>query len=198
MSSLHIPVIIGSTRQNRFSEKPAAWIHDALKTQPDVTTELLDLRDFPLPFYDQASTPSRRKELPDVPHLKEWSEKITAADGFVIVTPEYNHGYPAVLKNAIDWLYAEWKYKPVGFIAYGSSLGARSIEQLRQVVIEVGMMPIRSALQIPSDVFRTSFKPDVPFDPSLLTTAFTTPTDRLAGFLNELTGYAQAAKAMRE
>lgn len=149
----HIAVILGSTRQGRFGDKPARWVQQQLATRPGVATELLDLRDFPLPFYDLAEAPARRGNAPHSdPALAAWSEAIGRADAFVVVTPEYNHGYPAVLKNAFDHLYREWVRKPIAFVSYGSAGGARSIEQLRQVAIELEMAPVKRAVAIPTDI----------------------------------------------
>jgi NAD(P)H-dependent FMN reductase len=145
-----IAVIVGSTRQGRFADKPAQWIAQKLADRPDVDVELLDLRDFPLPFFDDPVSPAWRNGAPIAdPILRAWSEAIDRADGFIIVSPEYNHGYTAVLKNAIDHLYAEWNRKPVGFVGYGNASGARAIEQLRQVAVELEMTPIKRSIAIP-------------------------------------------------
>lgn len=151
--SLKIAVIIGSTRPNRFSEHPAKWIFEEVKKLPDVEAELLDLRDWPLPFYDEPASPSGIKDgnYPN-PLVKKWAAKIAAADAFVIVTPEYNHGYPAVLKNALDHVYAEWNRKAVGFVSYGSVGGGRVVEQLREVAVELQMASTRAAVHIPGSV----------------------------------------------
>ncbi len=149
----HVAVIIGSTRQGRFADKPATWILERLAERPGVTAELLDLRDFPLPFFDDAMAPARRGNIPPSDStVASWAEAIGRADAFVVIAPEYNHGYTAVLKNAIDHLYAEWVRKPIAFVSYGSAGGARAIEQLRQVVIELEMAPIKHAVAIPVDI----------------------------------------------
>jgi len=150
---LRIQIIIGSTRQNRFSEKPAYYILDELKKKEGVEAELVDLRDWPLPFYDEPASPASNKGNYVNELGRKWAAKIGEADGYIIVTPEYNHGYSAVLKNAIDWVFHEWKNKPVGFVGYGNTGGARAIEQLRQVVIELQMLPIRNAIHIPGEIY---------------------------------------------
>src|SRR5579859_7915590 len=138
-----IQVIIGSTRKGRFSEKPAHWIFDELKKRQDVDAELIDLRDWPLPFFDESISPSQNKGTYENALAAKWAKKIEEADGFIIVTPEYNHGYSAVLKNALDYVYKEWNKKPVGFVSYGGiSGGTRAVQQLRQVAIELQMVPI--------------------------------------------------------
>ena len=158
---MKISVIIASTRKNRFSEKPAKWIYDAVRKRNDAEAEILDLRDWPLPFYSDEFPPIALAGRYKDSIVKEWSKKIASADAYIIVTPEYNHGHPAVLKNALDWLYFEWNNKPVGFVSWGSVEGARSVEQLRQVSIELQMFPIRNSLNIKdfSDNFDLIQKP---------------------------------------
>lgn len=148
-SPLSLKVIIGSTREGRFSEFPAKWIADQMQQLESVETEVLDLRDFPMPFFDSAQTPSNLKEPYPDPNVQKWTAKIADADGYVIVSPEYNHGYTAVLKNAIDWVYKEWNNKAVGFVSYGSVGGGRAVEQLRLVATELQMAPVRVAVHIP-------------------------------------------------
>src|SRR3981189_214816 len=145
-----ISVIIGSTRQGRFSEKPAQWIFQRVKNRGGGDARLLDLRDFPMPFFDQPVPPA----MPGRPPYKNevvqrWTAAIAQSDGFVFVTPEYNYGPSAVLKNAIDWVYPEWNRKPVSFVSYGSAMGARGVQQLRLTAIEVQLAPIRSSVLIP-------------------------------------------------
>jgi NAD(P)H-dependent FMN reductase len=153
LGKLKIKIIVGSTRQGRFSEKPAQWIHEETKKLEGVDVELLDLRDYPMPFFESPMSPSMTKGQYENEVVKKWAAKIKEGDAFIIVTPEYNHGYPAVLKNAMDVIYPEWNRKPVGFVAYGSAMGARSVEQLRQVAVELQMAPIRNAIHIPPDIF---------------------------------------------
>jgi len=145
-----ISVIVGSTRQGRFSEKPARWIWQHLKKRDGVDARLLDLRDYPMPFFDQALTPAWPGR-PAFQHevVQKWTAAIAQSDGFVFVTPEYNYGTSAVLKNAIDWVYPEWNRKAVGFVSYGSALGARAVQQLRETAIELQLAPIRSSVHIP-------------------------------------------------
>ena len=145
-----ISVIVGSTRPSRFSEKPAQWILQQLKKRCDVDARLLDLRDYPMPFFDQPvspATPGRRPFENDV--VKKWTAAIGQSDGFVVVTPEYNYGPAAVLKNALDWVYHEWNRKAVRFVSYGSAMGARSVQQLRETAIELQLAPVRSSVHIP-------------------------------------------------
>jgi NAD(P)H-dependent FMN reductase len=145
-----ISVIIGSTRQGRFSEKPAHWFLQQLKKRAGVEARLLDLRDFPMPFFDQPVPPSTPGKAPyEHEVVKRWTAAIAESDGFVFVTPEYNYGPAAVLKNAIDWVYQEWNRKAVGFVSYGSAMGARSVQQLRETAIELQLAPVRSSVHIP-------------------------------------------------
>jgi NAD(P)H-dependent FMN reductase len=196
--ALSIKIILGSTREGRFGDKPAHWILEELSHRESVATELLDLREFPLPFFDRPTAPSREGGKYASPAVARWSEKIAAADAFVVVTPEYNHGYSAVLKNALDHLFPEWARKPIGFMSYGSAGGARAIEQLRLVAIELQMWPIRHALHLPLEVYLAALKEPVPPNPAVfapLKNIF--GTDRVALFLDELTWAARALKAAR-
>jgi NAD(P)H-dependent FMN reductase len=138
-----ILVITGSTRPNRKSLDVAQWfIQTASSRKDDFTFELIDLAELNLPMFDEPMPPMMGQYQND--HTKKWAEVIGAADGYVIIAPEYNHGYPAVLKNAIDFLYAEWNRKPVGFVSYGVSGGVRSVEQLKQVFIQLDTVPLNA------------------------------------------------------
>jgi len=153
-----ISVIVGSTRQGRFSEKSAQWIFQHLKKR-DVDARLLDLRDFPMPFFDHAvppAMPGRAAYENEV--VKKWTAAIDASDGFIFVAPEYNYGPPAVLKNAIDWVYPEWNRKAAAFVSFGSVGGARSVQQLRETAIELQLAPIRSSVHIPVATLMAHFQ----------------------------------------
>ncbi len=146
---LHLKIIIGSTREGRFSEKIVPWLESELQKNESFTYEVLDLRDYDMPFYDQPVSPAT-VENGEYAHevVRNWADKIREADAYLVIAPEYNHGYTAVLKNALDSVYAEWNNKPIGFVSYGGVNGARAVEQLRQVAIELQMAPIRSALHM--------------------------------------------------
>src|ERR1700736_503411 len=145
-----ISVIVGSTRQGRFSEKPAQWIFQHLQKRAAIDARLLDLRDFPMPFFDQPMTPAMPGRAPyENEVVKRWTAAIAASDGFVFVTPEYNYGPSAVLKNALDWVYPEWNRKAAAFVSYGSAMGARGVQQLRLTAIELQLVPVRSCVSIP-------------------------------------------------
>src|SRR5271170_3631485 len=156
---LIISVILGSTRQGRFSEKPAQWIFHHLGKRSDIEARLLDLRDFPMPFFDQLMPPAMPGRPPyEHAVVKKWTAQIAASDGFVFVTPEYNHGPSAVLKNALDWVYPEWNRKAAAFVSYGSAAGARSVQQLRETAIELQLAPIRFSVHIPVATLWAHFK----------------------------------------
>ena len=145
-----ISVIVGSTREGRFSEMPARWILQHLRKRDDIDARLLDLRDFPMPFFDQPATPATPGRPPYKDEaVQRWTAAIAQSDGFVFVTPEYNYGTSAVLKNAIDWVYSEWNRKAAGFVSYGSAMGARGVQQLRQTLTEIQVAAIRSSVHIP-------------------------------------------------
>jgi len=153
-----ISVIAASTRQGRFSEKPAQWIFNHLK-QRDVDARLLDLRDFPMPFFDSPVSPAMPGRAPyENEVVRKWTAAIGASDGFIVVTPEYNFGPPAVLKNAIDWVYPEWNRKAITFVSYGGAGGARSVQQLREIAIELQLAPIRAAVHIPVTTLMAHFQ----------------------------------------
>jgi NAD(P)H-dependent FMN reductase len=155
MSDKHpILVILGSTREGRYGDKPAHWITERIGEHAELSAELLDLRDYPLPFFDRAVPPARSK-VGDYGNdvANAFAAKLAPAAGFVLIAAEYNHGPTAVLKNALDWAYHGWVRKPVSFVGYGSVGGARAVEQLRQIAIELEMAPIRRAVHLPVDVF---------------------------------------------
>ena len=152
-TSLHIKVIAGSTREGRFSDKAAAWIAEEIKKQKGVTVEALDLRDYDMPFFNEAVSPSFKQEPYKNEAVARFTKKIEEGDAFVMVTPEYNHGTSGVLKNALDWVYPEWNNKPVAFVSYGSVGGARAVEQLRLNAVELQMAPIRNAVHIPGEQY---------------------------------------------
>lgn len=150
---LRIKVIAGSTREGRFSDKAAAWIAEELKKQEGIAVEVLDLRDYDMPFFNEPVSPSYKQEPYKNEAVVRFTSKIAEGDAFVIVTPEYNHGTSGVLKNALDWVYQEWNNKPIAFVSYGSVGGARAVEQLCLTAIELQMAPIRNAVHIPGEQY---------------------------------------------
>ena len=141
-----IGIILGSTRPNRNGEQVAKWVLEIASRREDAEFELVDLRDYPLPHLDEPLPPSIGQYAND--HTKQWAKKIASFDGFVIVTPEYNHSTSGVLKNAIDYLYAEWNNKAVGFVSYGGVGGARAAEHLRLVAGELQMADVRQQVAL--------------------------------------------------
>jgi NAD(P)H-dependent FMN reductase len=146
MSKPHVGVVIATTREGRFGDKPARWIRDLAAARGDMEVELIDLRDYPMPFFDEPGSPIYAPPTNEV--ARRWGQKVASLDGFIFVTAEYNHGVPAVLKNALDYAYKEFNRKPAAFVGYGGVGGARAVEQLRLITIELQMAPTRSAVHI--------------------------------------------------
>ena len=160
-----IEIILGSVREGRAGERVARWIHAIASRRADLEAALIDLKEWPLPPYAFAANPKQLETRYEDALARAWFERIARADGFVIVTPEYNHGYPPSLKNALDYLYAPWNNKPVAFASYGgTSGGVRAVQQLRQVVVELQMAPIRAEVNIPF-VARAFGEQGEPVDP---------------------------------
>jgi NAD(P)H-dependent FMN reductase len=157
---IRIGIILGSTRPHRNGEQVARWVYDVASRRTDAEFELVDLRDYPLPHLDEPLPPSMGHYQNE--HTKAWARKIASFDGFVIVTPEYNHSTSGVLKNAIDYLYAEWHNKAVGFVSYGGVGGARAAEHLRLVAGELQMADVRQQVALS---LRTEFENLTVFKP---------------------------------
>jgi len=139
-------VIIGSTRDARFADKPATWLMKKLKEDGRFDAELVDLRDFDLPFFNEMA--SNLWVPSEDPKALAWQAKVAEFDAFVFLTAEYNHSLPASLKNALDQAYNEWVHKPFAAVGYGGVGAARAVEHLRAVGIELQMVPVRSAVHI--------------------------------------------------
>jgi NAD(P)H-dependent FMN reductase len=157
---LKIAIIVGSTRPGRKADAVAKWVYEFARTRGDAEFEIVDVADFNLPLLDEAIPPVMAKYQND--HTLAWSAKIGAFDGFVFVTPEYNHGTSGALKNAIDFLWQEWNNKAAGIVSYGSAGGARAAEQLRLVMGELKVADVRNQvlLSLHSDFENyTTFKP---------------------------------------
>lgn len=146
MSKPKIAVVIGSTRENRFGDKAADWIADIARKRGDLDIEVVDLRDYPLPFFDEVRSPAYAPSQNEV--ALRWQKLVDGFDGFIFTAAEYNHGPTAVLKNALDYAYREWNKKPAAFVGYGAVGGARAVEQLRAHVIELQMAPTKSAVHV--------------------------------------------------
>jgi NAD(P)H-dependent FMN reductase len=183
---LKVGIITGSTRPNRKSLDVATWVLDIAGKRTDAEYELVDIKDFELPLLDEPMPPSMGQY--QQPHTKRWAARIASLDAFVFVTPEYNHGIPAALKNAIDFLFAEWGDKAAGFVGYGGAGGARSVEQLRLVLAEVHVATVRA--QVLLSMFTdfesyTTFKPDPRHEKSV------------GAVLDQVVAWAGALKTLR-
>lgn len=158
---IRIGIILGSTRPNRNGEQVAKWVYDLASHRSDADFELIDLRDFPLPHMDEP--PLLRAAAGSAQaHTRAWADKIASFDGFVIVTPEYNYSTPGVLKNALDYLYAEWNNKAAGFVSYGVVGGARAAQHLRAICGALQMADVAQQVTLSLQTEfenRTVFKP---------------------------------------
>lgn len=143
---IKVAIILGSTRPGRVGEAVARWVLDIAQKRTDAEYELIDIKDFDLPLLDEPIPASLAKYANA--HTKAWAAKIAPFDAFVFVTAEYNHGIPAALKNALDYLYAEWNNKAAGFVSYGSANGARSVEHLRGVMGELQIADVRAQVML--------------------------------------------------
>jgi NAD(P)H-dependent FMN reductase len=146
MSKHRVGIILSTTRAGRFADKVGAWLLGLVATREDMEFELVDLRDYPMPFFDEPMSPLWAPPKSEV--ALRWTKKTATFDGFVFVTAEYNHGIPAVLKNAIDYVAHELARKPAAYVGYGGVGAARAIEQLRLVNIEQRMAPLKSGVHI--------------------------------------------------
>lgn len=146
-----VMVLLASNRPGRVGPKVADWFKTVTDKRDDMEFEYVDIADLNLPMYNEPEHPMTGRYAHE--HTKRWSDIAGKFDAFVIITPEYNHGYPAVLKNALDYLYHEWVHKPVGFVGYGVNGGIRAIEQLRQVVVNLKMTPVNSPTHVGFNVF---------------------------------------------
>ena len=143
-TEIKVQIILGSSRPNRAGQAVAEWVYETAKGRTDAEVELVDVAAFALPLLDEPLPPSLGRYAKD--HTKRWAAKIVQADGYVFVTGEYNRSIPGALKNAIDYLYAEWNDKAAGFVGYGAAGGSRAIEHLRGVMAEVQIADVRAQL----------------------------------------------------
>ncbi len=162
---MKLMVIIGSVREGRRADIVANWALQQLRQDTELEIDVADLKDIALPFFNEAIIPSDNKGRYENTVGQAWADRVAAADAFIMITAEYNHGPPASLKNAIDWVYDGWKDKPVGFISYGGiSGGIRAVLQLRQNVANAGLWPIPGNVHIPfvSKAFDENGQPNNP------------------------------------
>lgn len=146
MTKPRIGIIVGSVRPNRFADKPTEWIEQIAAARGDFEIEVLDLKDYPLPFFDEKVSPAWGESENET--ARRWQAKIDSLDGVIVVAAEYNRGPTGVLKNALDYAYGAWNNKPVAFVGYGGVGAARAIEQLRLHAVELQMAPIRAGVHI--------------------------------------------------
>ena len=139
---LKIGIIIGSTRPHRVGAEVGSWVFEKCQLRTEAEFELVDLKDFDLPLLDEPMPPSMGQYSKE--HTRRWAAKIASFDAYVFVTPEYNHATSGALKNAIDYLYAEWNNKAAGFVGYGSMMGARAVENLRLIMAELQIADVRA------------------------------------------------------
>ncbi|WP_242902327.1 NADPH-dependent FMN reductase [Actinomadura terrae] len=146
-----IAIIVGSTRPGRIGRAVADWVHLVASKRTEADYEIVDLADHGLPLYDEQIPAAVGQYAGD--HTKSWAEVVARYDGYVVVTPEYNHGAPAALKNAFDFVYAEWANKAVGFVGYGAVGAARAVEHLKLVATELSLASVAAqvTLLIPGD-----------------------------------------------
>jgi NAD(P)H-dependent FMN reductase len=169
---VRIAIVTGSTRPGRVNESVARWVYELAQKRTDAEFELVDIKDYNLPLLDEPVPPSQGKYSKD--HTKKWAAKIASFDAFVFVTPEYNHGTSGALKNALDYLYAEWNNKAAGFVGYGGAGGTRAVESLRLVMAELQIADVRAqvALSLRTDFENyTVFKP-APYHEKTLNSVF--------------------------
>ncbi|WP_233978782.1 NADPH-dependent FMN reductase [Pectobacterium versatile] len=184
-----IGIIIGSTREGRFGDKPAQWIYNIAKERADLSFELVDLRDHPLPYFAESVSPAWGP-VSNV-EAQRWAQKLDTLDGLIVVTPEYNHGPTAVLKNAFDYAYKEFARKPISFVGYGGVGAARAVEQLRLVAVELQMAPVRNAVHIGMVEFMGIWQQGKQFED------FPHLTQAAGGMLDDLAWWAKALKSAR-
>ena len=185
-----IGIVIGSTREGRFGEKPAHWIHKIAEQRTDLAFELIDLRDHPLPFFNEPMPPVLAPAKNEA--AQRWATKLAQLDGLIVVTPEYNHGPSAVMKNAFDHAYKEFIRKPIGFVGYGGIGAAHAVQQLRQVATALGMAPVQRAVHIGMVEFLGIWQQGKRFEdfPHLAQAA--------NGLLDDMAWWAKALKPARE
>jgi NAD(P)H-dependent FMN reductase len=166
-----LQIIVGSTREGRAADVIVPWVTLRAREQPAFDVEVLDLREWPLPFFaeNQRTIGNFADPTYSAPIVREWNKKIAESDGYLFVTPEYNHSVPAVLKNAIDSVFLSFAFrnKPAGFVSYSGSQvgGARAIEHLAHIAIEAEMVPLRNTVILPN--LTAAFRPDARADAAL-------------------------------
>ncbi len=147
MTKPKIAIIVGSVREGRFSDAVLDWFQPIADAHADLDFEVVDLKDYPLPFFDEATPPGYGQPAQN-PVAQKWRAKLAEFDGYVVLTAEYAHGPTAVLKNALDWAFIEWKHKAIAFVGFGGVGAARAVENLRAIAAELNMASVRQAVHI--------------------------------------------------
>jgi NAD(P)H-dependent FMN reductase len=148
---MKLMVINGSVRESRAADRILDWALPVLQSDPELELDVVDLKEVDLPFFDEAVIPSANKGEYKNPKGTAWAKRVGEADAYLLITPEYNHGPTAVLKNALDWVYDEWRYKPAGFISYGGiAAGTRAVQQLKQNLLHLDVFPVHFNVHIPN------------------------------------------------
>ncbi|GIH79980.1 NADPH-dependent FMN reductase [Planobispora longispora] len=181
-----IAIVLGSTRPGRIGQAVAQWVYDFAAKRTDAQFELVDIADYSLPLLDEPVPPSMGQYNNE--HTKRWAARIAEFDGYVFVTPEYNHSTSGALKNALDYLYAEWNNKAAGFVGYGSAGGTRAVEQLRLIMAELQVATVRT--QVALSLF-TDFENFSAFQPAAH------HEQPLTTMLDQLAAWSQAMKLVR-
>lgn len=181
-----IGIIVGSTRPGRNGEAVARWVHELASQRTDAEFEVVDIADFDLPLLDEPMPPAFGQYTKE--HTQAWAAKIASLDGFVFVTPEYNHATSGALKNALDYLFAEWNNKAAGFVGYGSAGGVRAVENLRLVVGELMVADVRAQVALS---LMTDFENYSVFTPAAH------HADNLSTMLDQVVSWTEALKQVR-
>lgn len=149
---MRIAIIVGSIREGRHGSSVGRWVHWLAEehAQDDQSFHLLELADFDVPLLTDAVVPGAANRQYSSPEIRRWGQEIDSYDGFVWITPEYNHGVPGAFKNAFDAIYPEWMHKAVGFVSYGADSGVRAVEQWRQIVVNAQMVDVRAQVALNS------------------------------------------------
>jgi len=187
MTAVKIGIIIGSTRPGRVGDQVARWVLEHASARTDAEFELVDLADFALPHLDEAVPPSLGQYAND--HTKAWAEKVDSFDGYIFVTPEYNHSTSGALKNALDFVYGEWNDKAAGLVSYGAAGGTRAAEHLRLILGELQVADVRQQV---SFSLLTDFEHYTAFTPAAYHQGM------LATQLDQLVPWASALKSVRD
>jgi len=191
-SKPRIGIILSSTRETRFADRPAQWVLDIANRRADAEYEIVDLRDHPLPFFDAVGSP-RFVPLTDEAQLR-FARKIGEFDGYIFVTAEYNHTVPGVLSNALTYIFNEMERKPAAFVGYGAVGGSRAVEHLRMLVVELSMVPTRFAVHINMEPLLGLLRGGKDFaDYDYLAPTVTTMLDELAWYTRTLKAGREAA-----